>query len=183
MLPNLRAIGPDSADENKLNNLGMEDNWTLRGNYKRKAMEDFEHRPPDLDDPSSLEYMQSMKKLGNPYYSDFIDRKTEARKDLAAKGKMSKDYMNFINSPPGTIKPSGLKLFPALGMISNKATYQTHTSNAQQGVAREPMGIDAYDAAQHYIVHAKEVKWRDRYIQTKYMLRELKPPKLKKQRG
>lgn len=140
-----KASSPDG--ENKLDNLGNDDHWTMKGNYKRKAMQDFNNRPPNLEDPSSLEYMPSIKGLGNQYYNQYVDRKTSARKDLAAHGSMSKDYINYINYPPGTLKPSGLKIFPALGMISNKDTYLTHNQTEQKVLARNPTGIDAYNNA------------------------------------
>ena len=73
-----------------------------------------------------MQYMPSIKQLGNQYYNQYLDRKTSARHDLATKGTTSKDYINYINYPPGTIKPSGLKIFPALGMISNKKSYITN---------------------------------------------------------
>ena len=46
----------------------------------------------DPEDPSSMKYMPSIKKLGNKYYDEFIDHKTTARKDLAAKGATTKEY-------------------------------------------------------------------------------------------
>ena len=71
-------------------------------------------------DPRSIQYMPSIKNHGNKYYNEFIDHKTSAMKDLAMKGEASKEYQSYINHPPKMIKPSGIKLFPMLGMLSNK---------------------------------------------------------------
>ena len=146
-------------------------------------MEDFEHRPPDKDDPESLKYMPSVKQYGNAYYNQYIDKKAEARIDLANNGKMSNDYMNYINKPVGQYRPSGLKIFPSIGMISNKQTFTTHKHRDEVHIQDRPMGIDEYDNAQHYLHFSKEVKFKDDYIGTKNMLRELKPPKIKKNKG
>ena len=89
-------------------------------------MKDMEERRADPGRPAEMEYMPSIKQLGNKYYDQYIDRKTNARHDIIEKGSFSKSYMNYINYPPGSYKPSGIKIFPSVGMLSNKQAFITN---------------------------------------------------------
>ena len=58
---------------------------------------------------------------------------------------MSKEYLNFINKPPGSNRPSAIKIFPTTEVKSNNQTYQTQNQAANLAVEKEPRGIDEYN--------------------------------------
>ena len=47
-------------------------------------------------------------------------------------------------------------------------------------MAEAPADFDAMDNSLHTLQQSKEVSYRAKYLQTRFMLRELKPPKIKK---
>jgi hypothetical protein len=67
--------------------------------------------------PIILEYNQVFYNYILRTFNSYIDRKTIAREEYAKNGTISKDYLGPIK------KPTGLKLFPGMGMISNTQTY------------------------------------------------------------
>lgn len=126
--------------ENKLAVLGLERDWSLKKDFKRRKMPEL-FKP---DDPQSKEYLPSIQKLNIGHIQEYLDKKKEARQDLLEKGKVEDEYLGFINKPPRQLKPSHLKIFPAVGMINNKQTYTTTRHVDERSIQALPLGLDEF---------------------------------------
>ena len=65
-------------------------------------------------------------------------------------------------------------------MLSNQKSFVTNKQRDDQVVLDAEVDFDAFDNKLHAIQHSKEVNYRGDYLRAMYMLRELKPPKIKK---
>ena len=99
-----------------------------------------------------------------------MDKKAAAREDLLNKGKVEDEYLGFINYPPRQLKPSALKIFPAVGMIGPKQTYTTTRHRDERAIKDMPMGLDEFTNNQKYLnkVDTDVFKYKHEAVQCQY---------------